>query len=144
MLDRRTTGRHREELVFPSPVGAYLRNGNWRRRSGFNEGVKTLGLDGTTPHDLRRTFGSLARAAGADLRYIQKAMGHESVTTTARIYAHLYDTELDQVSDALDRLPRLSRTRCATDVPRPAPMDGSAAAKHPGDHVDGKPPGDHN
>lgn len=117
MLERRTAGQPRDHLVFPSPEGTYLRNGNWRRRSGFNEGVKTLGLDGTTPHDLRRTFGSLARAAGADLRYIQKAMGHESVTTTARIYAHLYDTELDQVSDALDRLARLSRGGCAEKVP---------------------------
>ena len=46
----------------------------------------------------------LARAAGADMRWIQKAMGHESITTTARIYAHLYDDELDLVADALDRL----------------------------------------
>ncbi len=60
-------------------------------------------MEAAARYDLRRTFGSLARSAGADLRYIQKAMGHESVTTTARIYAHLYDTELDQVSDALDR-----------------------------------------
>ncbi|WP_091759281.1 tyrosine-type recombinase/integrase [Pedococcus cremeus] len=57
-----------------------------------------------TPRDLRRTFGSLARAAGADLRWIQRAMGHESITTTARIYAHLYDDELDIVASALDRL----------------------------------------
>jgi hypothetical protein len=31
-------------------------------------------------------------------------MGHESITTTARIYAHLYDDELDIVASALDRL----------------------------------------
>ena len=55
------------------------------------------------PHDLRRTFGSLARAAGADMRWIQKAMGHESITTTPRTYAHLYDDELDTVA-ALDRI----------------------------------------
>jgi integrase len=33
----------------------------------------------------------------------QKAMGHESITTTARIYAHLYDDELDQVAAAIQR-----------------------------------------
>ena len=49
---------------------------------------------------------ALARAAGADLRWIQKAMGHESITTTARIYAHLYDDELDSVAAALDRIGR--------------------------------------
>lgn len=53
-----------------------------------------------TPHDLHRTFGTLARTAGADLLWIQKAMGHESITTTARIYAHLYDDELDPVAVA--------------------------------------------
>jgi hypothetical protein len=42
--------------------------------------------------------------AGADLRFIQKAMGHGSITTTARIYAHLYDDELDVVAAALDGL----------------------------------------
>ena len=90
--------------MFPAPDGGYLRNGNWRYRSGWVEATKELGLAGVTPHDLRRTFGSLARAAGADLRFIQRAMGHESITTTARIYAHLYDDELDTVAAALDGL----------------------------------------
>jgi integrase len=31
-------------------------------------------------------------------------MGHESITTTSRIYAHLYDDELDTVAEALDRI----------------------------------------
>lgn len=92
-------------LVFGSPAGDYLRVRNWRRRSGFDAAAKALGLM-VTPHDLRRTFGSLARMAGADLRFIQKAMGHESITTTARIYAHLYDDELDTVAAALDGLRR--------------------------------------
>ena len=62
----------------------------------------------TRPHtasaERRHTFGSLARLAGADLKYIQKAMGHSSITVTAEIYAQLFDSELDQVSDALDAL----------------------------------------
>lgn len=37
------------------------------------------------------------------MRWIQKAMGHESITTTPRTYAHLYDDELDTVA-ALDRI----------------------------------------
>ena len=61
-------------------------------------------MAGITPHDLRRTFGSLARSAGADLRWIQRAMGHESINTTAKIYAHLYDDELDLVAEAMDGL----------------------------------------
>ncbi len=104
MLSGRVEGRSPDALVFPAPDGGYLRNGNWRHRSGWSDAVASLGLVGITPHDLRRTFGSLARSAGADLRWIQKAMGHESITTTARIYAHLYDDELDVVAAALDEL----------------------------------------
>ncbi|HEX5524579.1 MAG TPA: tyrosine-type recombinase/integrase, partial [Pedococcus sp.] len=100
-----------DALVFPAPDGGYLRNGNWRARSGWTAATKELGLEGITPHDLRRTFGSLARSAGADLRWIQRAMGHESITTTARIYAHLYDDELDVVAAALDRINTLAKGR---------------------------------
>ncbi|HYN30586.1 MAG TPA: tyrosine-type recombinase/integrase [Dermatophilaceae bacterium] len=105
-LAARVAGKPSTALVFPAPDGGYLRNGNWRHRSGWVQATRDAGLDGVTPHDLRRTFGSLARKAGADLRYIQKAMGHESITTTARIYAHLYDDELDEVAAALDGLRR--------------------------------------
>ena len=103
-LRSRLSGKPHDALVYSAPDGGYLRNGNWRSRSGWAAATRELGLDGVTPHDLRRTFGSLARAAGADLRWIQRAMGHESITTTARIYAHLYDDELDIVASALDRL----------------------------------------
>ena len=104
ILKARIEGRRPNDLVFPAPEGGHLRNGNWRSRSGWERAIESLDLDGVTPHDLRRTFGSLARLAGADLRWIQKAMGHASITTTARIYAHLYDDELDTVADALNDL----------------------------------------
>jgi len=104
ILKARIEGRRPNDLVFPAPEGGHLRNGNWRGRSGWEEAIESLDLNGVTPHDLRRTFGSLARLAGADLRWIQKAMGHASITTTARIYAHLYDDELDTVADALNDL----------------------------------------
>jgi integrase len=104
VLAARIEGRPPEDLVFTTPRGQPLRNLNWRRDVRWNQVCEELGLDGLTPHDLRRTFGSLARLAGADLKYIQKAMGHSSITVTAEIYAHLFDSELDQVSDALDAL----------------------------------------
>lgn len=103
-LERRPSGRAPEALVFPAPDGGYLRNGNWRRQVRCSTVTSEIGLAGITPHDLRRTYGSLARLAGADLRFIQRAMGHESITTTARIYAHLYDGELDTIAEAMDRL----------------------------------------
>ena len=102
ILKNLVAGKLPNDHVFTTPTGEVLRVGNWRRRIKWNTTVAELGLEGITPHDLRRTYGSLARKAGADLRYIQKTMGHSSITVTARVYAHLYDDELDTVADALD------------------------------------------
>jgi integrase len=110
-LAARTAGKAHDQLVFAAPGGGFLRVGNWRRRTRWTDVTAELRLAGVTPHDLRRTFGSLARAAGADLRFIQKAMGHESITTTARINAHLYEDELDGVAAALDRIAREGTSR---------------------------------
>ncbi len=125
LLEQRVHGKQLEDLVFPSPEGSHLRVRNWRRRSGFDSAREALGIV-ATPHDLRRTFGSLARMAGADLRFIQKAMGHGSITTTARIYAHLYDDELDAVAAAWMAWAMPAWTgscgRKAGDLTRPSPL----------------------
>jgi len=60
-------------------------------------------------HDLRHTYASLSRRAGADLRLLQKAMGHASITVTAHTYADLFDDELDHIATALDSLDDTSR-----------------------------------
>ena len=52
----------------------------------------------------RHTYASLAPRARADLRLLQKTMGHASITVTAHVYADLYDDELDDVASALDAL----------------------------------------
>jgi integrase len=55
-------------------------------------------------HDLRHTYASLSRSAGADLKLLQVTMGHASIVVTAHTYADLYDSDLDRVADALDGL----------------------------------------
>jgi hypothetical protein len=75
VLISRVVGKQVDDLVFPAPGGGYLRNGNWRNRSGWRAAVTELGLTDVTPHDLRRTFGSLARSAGADLAGSRRRWG---------------------------------------------------------------------
>lgn len=41
-----------------------------------------------TPHELRHTYGTLLREAGADIYTIQKVMGHSDISVTAGIYVH--------------------------------------------------------
>ncbi|MEH3141159.1 MAG: tyrosine-type recombinase/integrase [Mycobacterium kyogaense] len=69
-------------------------------------------------HDLRHAYALLARRAGADLRILQKTMGHASITVTAHAYADLSEDELDFVASALDALddrPGLSNCRAVGD-----------------------------
>jgi site-specific recombinase XerD len=42
------------------------------------------GVPGIAPHDLRRSFAKLCRAAGGELEQIQLLLGHASVQTTER------------------------------------------------------------
>jgi integrase len=57
-------------------------------------------------HDLRHTFASWARQAGADIADICEALGHASISMTMR-YAHIkpdeHLTAFDRVSDSLMR-----------------------------------------
>lgn len=56
-----------------------------------------------TPHDLRHTAASLAISAGANVKAVQRMLGHASAAMTLDTYADLFDDDLDNVADALDR-----------------------------------------
>jgi len=103
-LKPRIAGRAADEPTVTSPNGKMLRSNNWRRHTHWNKVLKKTRLAPLTIHDLRHTYASLARKSGADLRYVQKTMGHSTPTVTANIYSDLYADELDQVATNLDQL----------------------------------------
>lgn len=43
-------------------------------------------------HDLRHTYGTLALAAGVDLKTLSSSMGHSTITLTANTYLHASDS----------------------------------------------------
>jgi integrase len=55
-----------------------------------------------TPHDLRDTFASLAiQAGGANIKVLQKLMGHASAAVTLDTYADYFPEDIDTVAKAL-------------------------------------------
>jgi integrase len=64
-----------------------------------------------TIHDLRHTAASLAISAGANVKAVQRMLGHASAAMTLDTYADLFDDDLDAVSAALD-----DARRAATEV----------------------------
>ena len=90
-----------DALVFTAAQGRALRANNWRRRV-FAPAVASAGLDATLrPHDLRHTAASLAIAAGAPIKAIQRQLGHALATMTLDRYGHLYPDDLDALGQAL-------------------------------------------
>lgn len=89
---------------------------NWRHapvttaamRARLVKAAREAGLSTrVTPHMLRHTAATQLIEAGVDIRYIQRLLGHASLTTT-EIYTHVSDRALRRVvsdADVLGRLP---------------------------------------
>ncbi|WBB65380.1 site-specific integrase [Micromonospora sp. WMMD812] len=100
-LAAHVAGKRRDELVFTAPAGGPLRNTNFRSRV-FAPAAASVGLAGLTPHDLRHTAASLAVAAGANVKAVQRMLGHASASMTLDVYAGLFGDDLDAVANRLD------------------------------------------
>lgn len=61
-----------------------------------------------TLHDLRHTAASLAISAGANVKAVQRMLGHASAAMTLDTYADLFDDDLDAVAVALNNARRES------------------------------------
>lgn len=103
-LARQCHGKGRDDLVFPGENGHHLRLARVHEdnMSWFGSAVKRTGIPRITPHDLRHSAASFAVSAGANVKVVQKMLGHSSAAMTLDTYADLFDGDLDAVSDALD------------------------------------------
>ena len=94
-------GKSRDDLLWSGNDGG----GHLKRphpTSGwFAKAVAESGVPRTTPHDLRHTAASLAVSAGANVKAVQKMLGHASAAMTLDIYADLFDDDLEAVATAL-------------------------------------------
>jgi integrase len=104
LFDRLTAGKDGDALIFTDSEGnAWQKNAQSRR---MREASKAAKMSPTvTLTDLRDAYGSLLLNAGVSLEVVSKAMGHASITTTAKHYAHLLQGTVDTaIRDALPKL----------------------------------------
>jgi integrase len=82
-------GKGREDLVFTDQRGGVLRNSNWRARVFRPAVAKCQKADPTfptiTPHDLRHTAASIAVSVHANVKAVQRMLGHAKASMTLDI-----------------------------------------------------------
>lgn len=101
-------GRSSDSLVFRAARGGPLRANTWRSRD-FATAVRAAQeaapsdkpFPTLVPHDLRHTAASLAVQAGANVKVLQRMLGHAKASMTLDVYADLFDSDLDDVVAAL-------------------------------------------
>ena len=105
MLAAHCEGKSASDFLFTAPEGGPIRNKNFRARRFDPAMAKMLELHPDlvplVPHDLRHTAASLAISAGANVKAVQKMLGHASAAMTLDVYADLFDDDLDAVGEAL-------------------------------------------
>jgi integrase len=99
LLSRQCEDKGRGDLLFGD--GGHLRRphpvSGW-----FAKAVAGSGVPRVTPHDLRHTAASLAVSAGANVKAVQRMLGHASAAMTLDLYADLFDDDLEAVATALE------------------------------------------
>jgi integrase len=101
MLDKHIVGMGPNDILFTGiRSGGVLRNRIFRR-STFDRAAREVGQVGLVPKDLRHTAASLAISAGANVKAVQRMLGHASAAMTLDTYADLFDDDLDAVANRL-------------------------------------------
>ncbi|MDO3647670.1 tyrosine-type recombinase/integrase [Nocardia mangyaensis] len=92
-------GRARGSLVFGDGADYLPRpksSGGW-----FAGAVKRAQVQKITPHDLRHTCASLAVSANVNVLALARMLGHADASVTLRVYADLFDSDLDRAAAAI-------------------------------------------
>lgn len=94
------------DWVFRDHLGRPPRNqsatsADWNR-TWFVSACRRAGVEPLPPHDLRHTAASIAVHAGANVKALQRMLGHKSAAMTLDTYADLFDSDLDDVARVID------------------------------------------
>jgi integrase len=99
-----------ERLVFSASQGGYINLDNWRRRV-WKEAFKKSEISYRPLYQMRHTYATLALAAGADVYWVSRQLGHTSIQTTLGHYARFLPAVDDRNLKLLDEFGGVSRVR---------------------------------
>jgi integrase len=107
LLEERCMGKGLDDYVFTAPKGGPLRLENFRRDFYAPALASVIASDPTfarvTVHNLRNTAASLAVSSGANIKSLQKMLGHARASMTLDTYAELFDDDVESVAIALNK-----------------------------------------
>jgi len=109
-LQEAAQGKGRGAYLMPDPDGNAWTRHKWR--PVWNKVRAATGIPDFDTHELRHTGVSWAIHAGANIKTIQRMVGHASAAMTLDVYGHLWDDQLDEVVDRVDGL--LARERAGS------------------------------
>jgi integrase len=100
-------GKGRDALIWSAKDGGYLNPPGGH--SWLDYAVQRCrAADDTFPrvtaHDLRHTAASLAVSSGANVKGVQKMLGHASAAMTLDVYADLFDSDLEAVAQNVGKM----------------------------------------
>ena len=72
-------------------------------RWAFDNACEDVRIEGLVPHGLRHTTAALAISAGANVKVVQRLLGHATAAMTLDRYGHLLNDDLTGVADALGK-----------------------------------------
>lgn len=100
-------GKGRDDLLWPNRSGGHQTTP--RGRTWLCGAVRRcMAADPTFPrvtaHDLRRTAASLAVRSGADVKMVQRMLGHANAAMTLNTYVRPFESDLDAAAEAVGKM----------------------------------------
>lgn len=92
------------ELIFAAAGSEFLSRPATAKggQSWWLTALRNAELEHFTPHALKHTAASLAVSAGANVKALQRMLGHKSAAMTLDTYADLFEDDLTAVADRLN------------------------------------------